>query len=844
MKNWRCFPLVALIALFPWTLFGQAQTTGSVTGTIVSDQGSPIPNAEVTLSGPAIQGERTTRTNSTGQFTARLLPPGEYTAVIAAPGYQTGVVRFRLLVGETMPLGMTLYPGSDLAEEIVVTGRVSPLETTETRQTFEYTTEVEELPVQNRNINSIALMAPNTSYGPNSDPRTTTAPQVAIAGAPAFDTVVLLDGAEISDPYFGAGTTVYLEDSIQEVQVLSTGISARYGRFQGGVINAITKSGGNEFAGTLRAELDQESWNSQTPFGETQAETLNEVYQATLGGYILRDRLWFFGGYRTIPSTTNNFTTNTTSESFSTTTAEDRWQFKLRGALTSSHNVDVSYLEYDAAISNRAGLPAGDLLATNGQRGDPRSMTSITYQGILGTSTFLDAMATDKNAEIISGGSPTAGDPFLWTTPGNWVYNNHWWDATDPSIRDNRTASVNLSHSLDTGGAMQHMLQGGIQYVESMTAGDNRQSATGYNLVAFTQNFNPRMGSGEVIFDLLPGEAQRWVATDLRAVNEIANTALYLQDTIDWNRFRFDLGVRYDMYRGTTTGVQAFDLDFDDISPRLGVTFNVTPTVQLLGTWGKYVGRFNDNWAQGATGVSSAPREVYTYAGPALIGATRDQIQTALRNDELWTLSGLVGDPSFPTTWVGSDTDSPYTNEYNLSVRTALPGSTGFAALTYTNRQYDNLITSFVGLACTDFGLCEGAGDYAALPGDRQTDTTVWANDPRATRDYDAVTLQLDYRPTGRMILGGNWTWSETRGNYEGEALNQPAVGSPHGNREREFPIELAAPYGYLNPHVEHRANLFSTYRFDLRSFGSLAASAILNFETGRVWSRAASVPR
>ncbi|HVS30446.1 MAG TPA: TonB-dependent receptor, partial [Thermoanaerobaculia bacterium] len=566
--------------------------------------------------------------------------------------------------------------------------------------------------------------------------------------------------------------------------------------------------------------------------------------QATLGGYILRDRLWFFGGYRTIPSTTNAFTTNTTSEAFTTTTTEDRWQFKIRGALTSSHTFDASYLEYDATINNRAGLPAGDLLATNGQRGDPRSMTSITYQGILGTSTFLDAMATDKNAEIISGGSPDAGDPFLWSTPGNWVYNNHWWDATDPSVRDNRTASVNLSHSLDGGGALQHMLQGGVQYVESTTAGDNRQSATGYNLFAFTQSFNPRMGANDVIFDLLPGEAQRWVATDLRAENEITNTALYLQDTIDWNRFRFDLGVRYDIYRGKTTGVQAFDLDFNDISPRIGVTYNVTSTVQLLGTYGKYVGRFNDNWAQSATGVSSAPREVYTYGGPALIGATRDQIQAAIRNDELWTLSGLVGDPSFPTTWVGNDTESPYTNEYNLSIRTALPRSTGFAALTYTNRQYENLMTAFVGLACTDFGLCEGAGDYAPLPGNRQTDTTVWTNDPRATRDYDALTLQLDYRPTGRMILGGNWTWSETKGSYEGEALNQPASGSPHGNREREFPIEFAAPYGYLNPHVEHRANLYTTYRFDFSSFGSLSTSAILNFETGRVWSRTASVPR
>ena len=102
MRSWRLLSIVALLALFPLTLFGQAQTTGSVTGTVLDDQGDPVTNAEITLSGPAIQGERTTRTNSAGQYTARLLPPGEYTAVIAAPGYQTGVIRFRVAVGETM----------------------------------------------------------------------------------------------------------------------------------------------------------------------------------------------------------------------------------------------------------------------------------------------------------------------------------------------------------------------------------------------------------------------------------------------------------------------------------------------------------------------------------------------------------------------------------------------------------------------------------------------------------------------------------------------------------------------------------------------------------------------
>lgn len=839
MKRWSPLVILALLAIIPSMVLGQAQTTGSVVGHVQDEDGNRIANAIVTISGPAIQGERNTRTNDSGEYVAHLLPPGHYTVAVRSSGFQTGVVSFRAGVGETQRADLTLFPGSDLAEEIVVHGRASAMESPETRQSFDYTEEVEELPLQTRDINMIAFGAPNTSFGPN-------AGQVAIAGAPSFDTVVLLDGAEISDPYFGSGTTVYLEDAIQEVQVLTTGISARYGRFQGGVINAVTKSGGNEFAGILRAELTNEDWNSETPFGETLSDELNKVYQATLGGYILRDRLWFFGGYRTIPETTTSATTRTTGQAFTTTSNEDRWQFKLRGAVTPSHTIDASYLEFEAETANRAGLPAADILAL-GARTDPRDMTSVSYTGIFGFNTFIDAMFTEKNVQISSGGSPTGGDPFLWTTPGNWVYNNHWWDQSDPSRRDNSTMALNINHAMDAGSMGAHMLEGGVQFVESTTAGDNRQSATGYNLVAYTENFNPRVSGSDVVFDLHPYEVERWVALNLAATNEVQNTAFYIQDGINWNKLRLDLGVRYDMYEGTTTGVQAFDLDFNDISPRIGLAYNVSPAWQVLGTWGRYVGRFNDAWGENASGVSSAPRRAEDYIGPDLVGLSRNEVQNILRNDEFWELYALVGSPDFPTTYVAADASSPYAEEFNLSVRAALPRNSGFASLTYTNREYSDLFTGFTGLVCTDHGLefdipCP-AGDFSAVPGGGSVDTEVWANDPRTRRDYDGVALQMDYRPTARLAVGGNWTWSQTEGNYEGEALNQPASGSVFGSRERNKPMESAAPYGFLNTHIRHRGYVYGTYRFNFGRLGDLSTSSILNYRTGRVWSRTASVP-
>ena len=145
MKKWTLV-LMALVALIPTTMFGQAQTTGSVTGTVVTEAGAPVADAEVTLTSPAIQGERVTRTGANGQFTTRLLPPGQYTATVNSPSLQPAVLSFRVLVGDTIPLNVTLYPGEVAGEEIVVLGRTSPMQTPETRQSFDYTTEVEELP--------------------------------------------------------------------------------------------------------------------------------------------------------------------------------------------------------------------------------------------------------------------------------------------------------------------------------------------------------------------------------------------------------------------------------------------------------------------------------------------------------------------------------------------------------------------------------------------------------------------------------------------------------------------------------------------------------------------------
>lgn len=139
---------------------------------------------------------------------------------MTAPSYQPQAYEVRLGIGQTIPLEVQLAPGEAITEEITVAGTASALETTATGESLSYARDVEEPPVINRTLENVALLAPNISFGPTAD-------TINIAGAPSFDTTVLLDGAEISDLYFGASPVVYLEDAVEEVQVLTTGVSAR-----------------------------------------------------------------------------------------------------------------------------------------------------------------------------------------------------------------------------------------------------------------------------------------------------------------------------------------------------------------------------------------------------------------------------------------------------------------------------------------------------------------------------------------------------------------------------------------------------------------------------------------
>ena len=114
-----------------------------------------------------------------------------------------------------------------------------------------------------------------------------------------IENLFLINGVTVNENLRGQPHDLYIEDAIQETTIATAGVSAEYGRFGGGVVNVITKSGGNLFSGSLRDTLNNDNWRALTPFtGDSKLDKVLPAYEYTLGGPVMKDRLWFFAAGR------------------------------------------------------------------------------------------------------------------------------------------------------------------------------------------------------------------------------------------------------------------------------------------------------------------------------------------------------------------------------------------------------------------------------------------------------------------------------------------------------------------------------------------------------------------
>ena len=837
----RLVGIVALLLACSATGFAQGVQTGTIRGTVKDQQGLVLPGATITATSAALQGERTVVTDTDGNFLLRAVPPGTYTLKVEMSGMAAVEKKADVPLGGVAQLDITMAL-SQVQESVTVAGTTPTILTTPVVGANIKQDEVESI-ASRRDLEGIANLSPavTESTAPN-------ARQLNINGAFAYDNLFMINGIDVNDNLFGSPQNVFIEDAIQETQVLTSGITAEYGRFSGGVINAITKSGGNRFSGSFRVNLSDPTWSAITPFEEdhntTRTSVLNKIYEATAGGPILPDKLWFFTAGRFANTTASN-SFPATGIKYDTDSDNKRGEVKFTTTPIPNQTFQANYTtnpttETVPAIGGYEIDPA--TLVT---RNTPNNVFGANWRGLLGSKVFAEAAYSQRHFSFLDAGgsSTTMNDSPIFTltqNAGGYEYNAPYFDATDPEDRNNRQLTASLSYSMEKAG--RHDLKGGWEWYRSSRTGGNSQSATSY---VFVSDYVEDAGgspafdaNGRIIPTFVPGDSQvqHWIATRGAELNT-DNNSFFLQDHwVATPKLSFDLGVRFEKVKSQSTG-GIIGVDTSTVVPRLAVAYDPKGDggTVLHATYGWYSGRYNDTQVGANSAVGNPALTIGIYDGPA--GQGRD-FAPGFDPANYFTVFG-----SFPTANVSMapGLSSPLTKEFTLSAGTRL-GTKGAAQVTYVMRQMDHFIEDFIDIANGTTHVVQDGVDFGTFTNIQFRNSNV----PK--RDYQALVFQGDYRITPNWTVDGNYTLQlENDGTFTGEAQNQPGVPSAYG----DFPVAglptiytRGLPDGHLYDFQRSKLRAWTIYTMDLRNAGRLSLSGLVRADSGLTYSlAAASVP-
>ena len=298
IRIFRLFAVAAVLALLAASAVAQV-ATAELHVQVKDANGAVLKNATVSVRNYATNIERTQTANIEGEYPFRALPPGRYEVTIDAPGFAKSVAKDVVVtVGQIAEFPVTMRVAS-VTEVVNVTSEAELVETqrTTTGTTIEQT-RIDNLPTNGRNYINFALTdsrlardtAPSIGAAPTSG--------LNVGGQRARNNQVNVDGMDAVDNSTNGIRSTVSQEAVQEFQLLTNGYNAEYGRASGGIVNIITKSGGNQYHGSGYGYLRNRKIQATNPFSTIEDPAYTRVQSGlTFGGPILRDRTFFFLSY-------------------------------------------------------------------------------------------------------------------------------------------------------------------------------------------------------------------------------------------------------------------------------------------------------------------------------------------------------------------------------------------------------------------------------------------------------------------------------------------------------------------------------------------------------------------
>ncbi|HJV22810.1 MAG TPA: TonB-dependent receptor [Holophagaceae bacterium] len=855
----RLLPILAL----GLPALAQGTQSANINGEVVDKAGNPIAGVRIILSSPALQGTREYRTDASGRFGARLLPPGEYKIVVSKEGLETRTLNQRVGLEQTFSPRIMLSATAGTVVEVVAANIAA--DKAEFKQAVNYTKEtIDTLPVSRSNLLSITYLAPGVVENASSDRG-----GVSIRGSMGTGNLFLVDGQNVQDNLYQGQRIPIIFDSVEETQVLTGALPAEYGDVEGGVVNSITKSGGDDFTASLRFDMANQNWNAVNP-AQDRAGIPNKIQterSIQVDGPIIKSKLWFhLAHFYADPSTPmiggagnlaypNGPANDPRPNGFPYFRKEDdtRREIKLTWAINQDHTLSWSYHDNDKLQKNMD-YGAGDAanlveLATKGH------FWNLQWKAIFGQNATLSAKVGHKDQFLGGGVTPDVNVFTLYNLDDGYGYRNVWFDPNDPSPdrRNNDTANVKFSYFLNALG--HHQFDAGIDLYHGTTIASGAASPNYFTLGGTRYNnyginvYGLDLDAGTASVDSIDG----YQLMDDKA--EVRSRGLYVNDRWELNKhWNFQIGFRFDSYKaesklgGITSEYSGEDgLLLGAFSPRLGVKFDPSGdgkwTFAL--SYAKYNGRMLESTLQNVTYVNNPIYKEFAWSpGGSLYDETPVNFATMQQTNPM-TGELLNYDPNYVlltdahfNVRVKRNLKPQQVAETQISATRSYESSlgNGFVRLNAVRKQWSNLIDYTQGNSGTVNDPVLGA-----------TYIRVYQNSDVPTREYKSVELEAQWSK-GAFALSGNATWASLRGNFVGEAAASPGRGQgleffTVQNGYTMYDRNITNPSGRLPGDNPLKVNILGTYT--LESFlGRTVFGLFARYSSGDVYSNTRSVRR
>lgn len=805
-----------LILVLALALMAQEQT-GNVMGKVVLGDGTGIPGVKIAAKGSALVGKLETVSRKNGDFKLFNLPSGIYDITFSCEGFKT-VKREKINVelGRMYRLRVAMEPGL-IREEIVISGDSPALDVRSTATSVVIPKKnFEKLP-RDRDFTSIVGLAPGVNQEHAFDGG------LSIDGASSAENVFYIDGVDTTTLFEGISGQNVNFDFIEEIQVKTTGISAEYSGSMGGVINVITRSGGNEFHGSASLYFDGSSLGADPiptlridPYDDSKAEYVTfpednwNRFEVGLGvgGYIIKDKLWFFA------SLMPKFTTSkrdalflldeTYNARFSRSDSDVAGSLKLTGRLANRLTISLS-----GTLDNQKW--EGELPPLDGS-GDPTvkwARNGFEYPGLTLSGSLYYTLGNNLRLNVTGGYWKVNTHQLMGPkgpryvhirsnidVPGattivpryfsNYSANDGYQVSQNFNYR--LTGSADLTYYFNLGG--EHELKLGFQYVKIGVDIDEGYPFN-YNRFYWGDDFFHFQG---YLVDTTLGYVEvRWPYGTVADVGSTRN-AFYIQD--NWaigKRLTLNAGVRFetedipsfsDLPEYSDSPVH-FELG-DKIAPRLGFVYDVfgNSDLKIFGSYGIYYDAMKLQMAIVNYGGFKWVSTFYDLTNPDwenFFHLDSHPMDYYHGGEYLYHWNWRI--PNFETTQPDLKPFSKY--EYTFGIQKRLSADIVLGA---------RFLHSALLNAIEDIGIrgLYGTMYYNGNPGSEWIQQKFAeakaagllppdAQSTKAERNYTSVQVYLDKKFNHNWLAGISLTWSRLKGNYAGLASSDdPGLITPN----------------------------------------------------------------